>query len=358
MEEDDLVPGGDRRVAEDDVDHGRASEVHDRGHVTEHLLDGGGEDAAVVQQAAPLGRVLEEGVHGSRHEVAGRLVPRDREQEEEQLELQLAELLAVDLYRGQHAHEVFVGVDPLHREELGRVGVELHRRLLGEVCLVLVLGVLVAHHAVGPVEHAVPVGLGHAEELGDDLEGKFRRDVRHEVGAPRLNDPVDDGVRRAVDARLEIAHHARGEPLVDQPPVARVERRVHVQHHQALLGDLLLAELEGHHALGARTETLVVAVHRDAVSVTGHGPETGPAGLVLPVHRIVASQVGQPGMGHARDEGPGVGQVDGGQVSQGAHAWTAPLRNRTGCPIFEILRPDQARGQPVWRLERDTGSPI
>ncbi len=151
---------------------------------------------------------------------------------------------------------------------------------------------------------------------------------------------IDDGVGRAMDARFEVAHHSRREPLVDQSAVAGVERRVHVQHHQALLGDLLLSELEGHRPLRARAESLEVAIDRDAIVVSGHRPEAGPARLVLPVNRVVASQVGQPGVGHARNEGPGVRQVDGRQVSQCAHVWTAPLKNKTTCPIYEMVRPD------------------
>ena len=54
-------------------------------------------------------------------------------------------------------------------------------RLLG---LRLVLGVLVADHAVGPLEHAVAVLLGHAEQLGDHLEGELGGEVGDEVGLP------------------------------------------------------------------------------------------------------------------------------------------------------------------------------
>ena len=182
VEEDDLVAGRDLGVAELEVDHGGAAEVHDGGDEAEHLVDGGGQEGAVGQQALPLLGVLEEGVHGARHEVAGRLVAGHGEEEEEQLELELAQLLAVDLDRGEHAHEVGVGVDPLLAEELGGVGVELHGGDHGLLGLALVLGVLVAHHAVGPLEHAVAVLLGDAEQLGDDLEGQLGGEVGDEVG--------------------------------------------------------------------------------------------------------------------------------------------------------------------------------
>ena len=284
-------------------------------------------------EALPLVGVLEEGVHGAGHQVAGGLVAGHGEEEEEELELELAQLLPVDLDGGEHAHEVAVGLGALLGEQFGRVGVELHGGVHGLGGLALVLGVLAAHHAVGPLEHLVAIVVGNAEELGDDLEGQLGREVGDEVGLALLDHLVDDGVGRAVDAGLEVAHHARREPLVHQSAVAGVERGVHVEHHQALLGDLVLGQLEGHRPLGGRAEALVVPVHGDAVGVAGDGPEAGPARLVLPVHRVVAAQVGQPGMGDARHEGPGVREVDGGDFGDGARHRTTPLGNRTYCPI-------------------------
>ena len=157
--------------------------------------------------------------------------------------------------------------------------------------------------------------------------------------SPCLDDLVDDGVGRAVDALLEVAHHAGREALVDEAPVAGVQGRVHVEHHQALLGHLVVGHLEGHGALGGRAEALVVAVDGDAVVVAGDGPEAGAAGLVLPVHGVVAAQVGQLGVGDTGHEGPGVGQIDGGDVGDGAGHRTTPLGNRTVCPIHCMVRP-------------------
>ena len=50
------------------------------------------------------------------------------------------------------------------------------------------------------------------------------------------------------------------------------------------------------------------------VVVAGDCPKTGAAGLLLPVDGVVAPQVGQPGVGDARHEGPGVGQIDRGDI--------------------------------------------
>ncbi len=157
--------------------------------------------------------------------------------------------------------------------------------------------------------------------------------------SPLLDHLVDDGVGGAVDALLEVAHHAGGEPLVDQAPVAGVQRGVHVEHHQALLGDLVRTELEGHGPLGGRAEALVVPVDGDAVLVPGDGPVAGTAGLVLPVDGVVAAQVGQPGVGDAVHVGPRIREVDRGDARQGAHGMTTPLMYRTYCPIPRMLSP-------------------
>ena len=157
--------------------------------------------------------------------------------------------------------------------------------------------------------------------------------------SPVLDHLVDDGVGGAVDALLEVAHHAGREALVDEAPVAGVEGRVHVEHHQALLGDLVGVHLEGHGALGGGAEALVVPVDGDAVLVAGDGPEPGATGLVLPVHGVVAAQMGQPGVGDPGHVGPGIREVDRGHIRQGAHGLTSPLINRTACPIHEMVSP-------------------
>ena len=94
-----------------------------------------------------------------------------------------------------------------------RKRVELHRRGERDVGAHLVLGVLVADHAVGPVEHLVAVLVGDPEEFGDHHEREFGRDVGHEVGFAGATDPVDDLVGRLVDGGLEVAHHSGVNPL-------------------------------------------------------------------------------------------------------------------------------------------------
>ena len=145
----------------------------------------------------------------------------------------------------------------------------------------LVLGVVGSDHAVGPVEDLAPVLLGHAQQLGDDEEREFGRDLLDEVGGAALAHRIDDAVGVSDDLRFQVAHDFRGEAFVDQPAVAGVHGRVHVQHHHLLLDQLLVVHVgEEGRALG-RGEVLPVPVDGDAVVVAGHGPEATPGGVRL-----------------------------------------------------------------------------
>ncbi len=79
-------------------------------------------------RGAGTARVLDERVHAVRDRVAGRLVAGDREQEEEQVELEVGQPLAVDLGVQQDAHDVVLRVLATVRGEALGERVELHRR--------------------------------------------------------------------------------------------------------------------------------------------------------------------------------------------------------------------------------------
>ena len=102
----------------------------------------------------------------------------------------------------------------------------------GRTSLLLVLGVLGTDHAVRPLEHHVTVFVGNSEKLGYEDQGKLGRDLGHEVGPALGAHPIQDLVGGQVDALLQLLDRPRGEALVHQPPVAGVQRRVHVQHHK------------------------------------------------------------------------------------------------------------------------------
>ncbi len=181
----------------------------------------------------------------------------------------------------------------------------------------------------------------HPAQLGDHLERQFGRNWVTKSASTLFDDVIDDGVGGAVDALLELADGAAREALVDQPAVAGVDGGVHVQHDEGLLGNLILSKLPEQGALRVRPEQLVVTVDRDAFLRTRDGPEAGTAGLVLPVHGVVAPQVGQVRVGDPVHVGPGVREIDGVTSATVLMGWTTPLWNRTCCPIPRIVRPDR-----------------
>ena len=95
------------------------------------------------------------------------------------------------------------------------------------------LGVVETDHAVRPVEDLVAIFLRHAHQLGDGLQRQLGRDVDDEVAFAALDDVVDDESGLGAQTFFDQSDHAGGEALVDQKPVPRVPRRVHVEHHLA-----------------------------------------------------------------------------------------------------------------------------
>ena len=247
-------------------------------------------------------RVLAQGDHAVGDGVAGGLVAGDREQQEEQVELQLGEALALDLRAEEHGDEVVLGVELALGRQLVEVAVQLHRRVLGQLGVGVVLGVLGADHAVAPVEDQMALILGYAEEIGDHLERELGRDVGDEVALALLADVVDDLGRHLADALLEAADHAGREALVDEQPVAGVHRRVHVEHHQPLLLERLRRLVDQQRRALVGRERLDVAVDVDDVGIAGDGPEPLAVGLVLPVDGRLAAERSVGGVGVLPDE--------------------------------------------------------
>ena len=143
-------------------------------------------------------------------------------------------------------------------------------------------------------------------------ERQLGRDLLDEVRRAALADRVDDAVGVPDDLRLEVAHHLRGEALVDQAAIARVHGRVHVDHHQLLLGQLVVLHLGEERGPPGRGEVLPVAVDGDTVVVTGDGPEAPPGGdlFIVPVDGCFPPQLGEPLVRYTGDEVAPVDEVD------------------------------------------------
>ena len=129
--------------------------------------------------------VLHERPHAPRGRVARGLVAGDREQQHEHVELELAELLAVDLGVDELGDDVVTRIGaPLLGQVVG-VRVERGRRRVRAFGTALELGVVGADHRVRPLEDEVAVLLRDAHDLGDRLQRQLRREVDDEVALTR-----------------------------------------------------------------------------------------------------------------------------------------------------------------------------
>ena len=186
--------------------------------------------------------------------VARRLVASHRQQEEEQVEVHVGQVIAVDLGLEQLGDDVVLRRGPVLVGEL--LGVHEHLDLRGLHLLFAddVLRVFGAHHPVRPLEDLVAVLAGHADQFGDDLEGQLGCDVDHEVDVALGDGLVDDVAGEVADVLFEHADHARREPAVHQLAVPRVLGRVHHQHELRPglleLGRLALLEPDHSTAVG------------------------------------------------------------------------------------------------------------
>ena len=117
--------------------------------------------------------------------------------------------------------------------EVVRVRVQRRRRRVRALGAALELGVVGADHRVRPLEDESAVLLRDAHDLGDRLERELGREVDDEVARAALDHVVDDQRGAVAQVLLEQPDHARREALAHEPAVARVLRRIGVEHHQA-----------------------------------------------------------------------------------------------------------------------------
>ena len=119
--DDDLVAFLDLLAAELGVAGGGAPEVVDRAAPAEHLLDARSARASGRSRSssACVG-VLDQRQHAVGDEVAGRLVAGDDQRDEEQVELEVVEPVAVDLGLHERGHHVVPRVGPRGRRRWRR----------------------------------------------------------------------------------------------------------------------------------------------------------------------------------------------------------------------------------------------
>src|SRR5581483_390988 len=142
-------------------------------------------------------------------------------------------------------------------------------------------------------------------------------------------DPVDDVARDLPDAVVQPADHPRREALVHEEPQLRVTRRIHRQHHQALLLQLRLVDLVERDAELARVLLPFVAELADVVA-PGDAPEVAhlrTVDLGMEVDGRFPPQQVELIVRYAVDERVEVGEVDVGKRER--HRGSSRLRSRT-----------------------------
>ena len=206
-------------------------------------------------------------------EVALRVVslPGDGQQHEEVVQLEVADLHALDLAVHVLADQRVVGLLALLLRERVRVHPHLDRDL-HRIGAGLHLGIVVADQGVRPVEHLLAVFLRDAHQLTDQDQRKLAGQLGHELAASLARHVVDDAARVGTDARLELRDHARREAALDESAVLHVAGRVHVDQHRLEPGQVARAGVEQERGAHGRGEHVRVARDVDHVLVLRQHP--------------------------------------------------------------------------------------
>ncbi len=194
-----LSPACHRGAAQLAVLGQRAPHVDDRRRPPHDLLDRGRCERLVV---GPPFRALV-GIPGERQDtvadrVAGGLVARDHQQDEERRDLGRRQPLTVDLGLHQRGRQVLLRVDSAVLGVRGGVRADVHRDL--DELLVVLGDVLVPEPEdhVGPVEDLLVVVLGDAHHVADHLQrqraGQLRDHLTLAVGMCRRSSSRRGGV--------------------------------------------------------------------------------------------------------------------------------------------------------------------
>ena len=265
------------------------------------------------------------------------LVSRHGQQQEEGGILDLRKLLARYVAVQQVTGKVVLGVVAVELRHLHGFREHPHRSHPALIVALAQLGVVEANHEVREVEDLLPVFLGNPHHVADDLKREVRGHLGHELAFTFLDDAIDDLASQVADVRFEACDVARRKTSLHQAPKRHVPGRVHHEHDgkpaAALFGLLHhgrgpLVELTGRQSLAHRLfqarvrhvgspalggEELRVARHVAQVFPLGDAPEGGTAGALVPVDRILVSDLRQPAVRAAFEKMVRVGEVDMGK---------------------------------------------
>ena len=225
----DALPGTEGDAADLDLAGRRPVDGEQRRLAAQALLNGLGQQRAVVAHRLELLGMREEQVEQVARRAVGRLGPGRQQQAEEGVDGLVRELLAVHLGRDQVADDVLGRVGPPVGHHAGEV---VAQRLGGGQA-----AVDVRHQADELDRPALELGevlLGQAEQARDhpdrELEGQLAHQVGPAVGGEAVDLLVDD---RADELGLPAGQGLLAERVGHQVAVAAVLGVVHAEDHVA-----------------------------------------------------------------------------------------------------------------------------
>ena len=279
----DQVTGGDGHALDlQRLQGDAAGELH-RAVEAQELLDGVGVEGRVVDQAAKLIGVVEQGVHAVADEVHRGLVAGEEQEHHVLQQLRVGELLAVLFGMDHGGEDVVVVSGALPRDGFGDDAAHVERGLDDLV------GVLHGQQRVEHLGDGVAPGaeldgvatLGHAEHLVDDGEGEGEGQLADEVdGLAALGEVVEDAVDQIAGGGPDALDGPGRERLRHQLADARVVGWVDVQDGEAALeGRLALLDAAFVHLLAAGgAADIDVALLDAGPGLAEEGVDVGPAG--------------------------------------------------------------------------------
>ena len=351
----DATDGGGGRRGAHERDHG--------GRPAQQLLDGGRDEGPIRLQRGPLRRILGQRHQPARDQVAGGLVPRHQQLNQEHRQLRLGQLLAAALRIGSDCRQ---DRDEVVRRRLppflGDADQVLPHLDLVRRPLLLGLFDFAGDDGLGPVEEPRPLGSVHPEQLADHQEGERDGEVLHDVERHAALDLVQEPCRFGGHAGLHQAHHRRLEARLHQPPVAGVLRRVGVHHGRGrLVGRADLVDQDP----PRRAEARRVGADVRHLGVGRHGPEAA-ALVVDPAHRRRSPELGVQregvvvGVERRVEKAAGVGGIRARCPLVGGHRVRRSIRWGAGRPGPRAGRSTpracRARRRPIRRSRPRPGS--
>ena len=290
-----LVAPAHRSAVKVEIPGEGAPEVHGHRGPAEDLLGGRLEQRPVAMgfaEGVVGGRMIEQRQEAVGNGVAGGLVARHDEQQEEVLELQFGERPASGILGEHRGDDVFgrtaepLLADPARVFEDGARRRAPERQQAEGLGVLLIddrhrkLGVGVRDQRVPPLHEFAGVLLGNAQDAAEHPDGQLAGDLLHEVQLAQLEGPVEHAGGELTHRFFAGGDGFSGKAGPDQPAKPGVLGAV-VLHHRAAGGQLVVVEFLEPDAAGAG-EVARRRTGLEDMRVPGERPEAGPVFLLDP----------------------------------------------------------------------------